>query len=542
MVLLLVATCCGIYYAWFASLLIGFAALASAVEHRSWKPLRLGLAAGLVILVASAASLAPHLQSMHGETLDGNLTERNAVETEVYGLKLIQLALPSVFHRNETLRNQAEQYRATAPYVSENQMASIGIVALLGFLASLASVLLASARRDSDIRHLGTLNIVAFLYSTVGGLGTLFAWIATAQFRAPNRISILIAFISLCFLLLALQRMLGRLQPRKLGSIVGLAVVLLLTSVGIWDQTPAQSPLVKSAQAMIEPDQASGEAIMHVVAPGSRIYQLPYVAFPEVAPLAREGHTGLMRRYLHTHGIAWSYGAMKFSAADQWIRRMESLPLPERLGKLAASGFDYVLMERRAYADKGKSIEAEIQQQLGTATMQCPDQSCSLYKLNAASGLADSPLLTTALGGGYSAWEPGNPGWRSATLRHETADVLLLNPLRERVASRFQMQIETPSPVALEISRGGELLTRWQSSDHSSLEMDIELAPGINRLQMRFSGLDEDRRSAATPIGIRLTNPLLAATETPRQFREFRKLQQEADVIFNSDGGKPVQP
>lgn len=531
--LLAVAAGCGIYYALFASLLIGFAAIAGSVEHGCWRPMRLGLAAGLIILIATTASLAPHLQAIHDTTLDGNLTQRDAVETERYGLRMIQMALPTPFHQNDSFRKQADEYRSRAPNVTENRTASIGLIAFLGFMGSLIYVLQRFPAQDPTLRRLGVLNLIAFLFATIGGFASLFAWFATAQFRAPNRISILIAFLSLCFFLLILQNALKKIRRGTLRHAASFAAFLAILAFGTWDQSLAKSNLLKSNQVIYEHDRASADAIMHHLSPGSRVYQLPYVPFPEAAPLHAEGHTGLMRRFLHSKGIAWSYGSMKFSAVDQWIRRMELSPLRERLGKLAASDFDAVLVERRAYADNGKSVEAELQDYLGPPAMTCPDQSCSLFRLKAFSETEASPLLSTALGSGYSAWETANPGWRSATLKGSRASIQLLNPLKQTIVSRLNLDISTPAPIGLEIWRGGELLHSWNSHNPSSLDMTFELAPGINSLDLRFRGIDNDGMPIIAPAGIRLSKPVIGAVDTPLHLREFQKQVAEADRIFS---------
>lgn len=252
--LLAVAAGCGIYYALFASLLIGFAAIAGSVEHGCWRPMRLGLAAGLIILIATTASLAPHLQAIHDTTLDGNLTQRDAVETERYGLRMIQMALPTPFHQNDSFRKQADEYRSRAPNVTENRTASIGLIAFLGFMGSLIYVLQHSRTRP-HAQALGVLNLIAFLFATIGGFASLFAWFATAQFRAPNRISILIAFLSLCFFLLILQNALKKIVER-FDMRPASAAFLAIPAFGTWDQSLAKQPAqVQSSHLRARPSQ-----------------------------------------------------------------------------------------------------------------------------------------------------------------------------------------------------------------------------------------------------------------------------------------------
>jgi len=97
----------------------------------------------------------------------------------------------------------------------------------------------------------------------------------------------------------------------------------------------------------------------------------------------------------------------------------------------------------------------------------------------------------------------------------------------------LNIDISTPAPIGLEIWRGGELLHSWNSHNPSSLDMTFELAPGINSLDLRFRGIDNDCMPIIAPAGIRLSKPVIGAVDTPLHLREFQKQVAEADRIFS---------
>lgn len=443
--LLFVATSAGVYYAFFGSILIGFSSFAASCEQKRWQPILLGAAAGVVILLSTLVSLGPHFSSIHQHVDDQVITNRMPSESELYGLRFTQMALPSIMHRQSEFREISQRYQNAAPNVNENSLASLGMIALAGFLLSIL-VVLVRFRSDVSIqlRRLGTLNMVAFCYATIGGLGSAFAWLVTAQFRGLNRISILIAFISLCALLLWLQALGERLTSSKVRALLTAGVASALILLGFWDQAPDKItyPYTYDYKIRFEKDQRSGKAIQGLLGKNARVYQLPYVSFPEAPAQFHEGIYGLSRRYLHTHEIAWSYGAMRGRESDQWIQKMEALALPERLSRLAASEFDAVLVERAAYKDAGQAIEKQISELIGAPALICPDQSCAMFLLSKSANPSDSPLLLAVRGSGFQAWQRGKNGdMATRSIGNDTSRFFLLNPTRKKVKASFRFEV-----------------------------------------------------------------------------------------------------
>ncbi|HPG95007.1 MAG TPA: hypothetical protein PLR28_10675 [Dokdonella sp.] len=536
--LLLLASGTGVYYAFFGCLLIGFAAIAAGIEQKRWRPFVLGAAAGIVILLGTFANLAPHLASIHRHFGDEVTTDRKPSESEYYGLRFVQMALPSLSHRRVELRERAQLYEKNAPYVNENATAALGLLALSGFILSILTLLMQSGSvPGSQARRFGALNAVAFGYATVGGLGTTFAWLVTAQFRGLNRISIVIAFISLCALLTAVQTLGDRIKSLRLRHALTALLAMALAVFGFWDQVPDwnQFNLARANQVGFEKDEAAGKAIERALPAEARVYQLPHVSFPEAPPVLNEGSHGLARRYLHTRGIAWSYGAMRGRESDQWIQVMETIPLPERIARLAAADFDAVLVERAAYVDGGVAIEQEISALLGAPILICPDRSCALFRIEKNGLPAMSPLVLAVRGSGFLRWSTGLNGGIEAESAGETAArMFLLNPTKHPIKTRLRFTLNPKSDSTFTLRSEQEIVLAQDlaaGSDHL-FDKTIDLDPGITTLML---SADPTGTQEAGPLsgGYSLGGLVVDAVDTPQQEREMREADRRREGIFS---------
>ncbi|MEO7936725.1 MAG: hypothetical protein ABIR27_10750, partial [Dokdonella sp.] len=289
-------------------------------------------------------------------------------------------------------------------------------------------------------------------------------------------------------------------------------------------------------QSKFDRDQASGHAIQETLAQDARVYQLPYISFPEVAPRFNEGSYGLLRRYLHTHGISWSYGAMRGRESDQWIRKIESFAMPKRLATLAASDFDAVLIERAAYTDGGEAIETEISNLIGPPTLICPDMSCSLFRLEPSNDSIASPLLLVVRGSGFRSWTRNEDGRdMTESAGDQPSRLFLLNPLKRREVARLGFTISSSSDAMLLAKTDRLTFPRLQlrAGREESFAGTIELDPGITTLILSATptGTNDSgpRNSNFVLSGVRI-DPI----DAPEIDQDLRKTDAGSDTIFSS--------
>jgi phosphoglycerol transferase len=96
------------------------------------------------------------------------------------------------------------------------------------------------------------------------------------------------------------------------------------------------------------------------VPPGSKIYQLPYLRFPENFTLYKMADYDHFRAYLHSKNLRWSYGCMSGRYWDVWHREITGRPTPDMVDAMACEGFAGIYLDRYGYDDDAVKIENEI--------------------------------------------------------------------------------------------------------------------------------------------------------------------------------------
>src|SRR5207249_444426 len=101
-----------------------------------------GLFSGL-ISASVVLNLAPSLLYLYHNGPSPESMVRQSAEAEIYGLKIVQLLLPTTGHRLPWLAACKEEYSTplVRPLINENDMASLGVVASIGFLLLLGRLL-----------------------------------------------------------------------------------------------------------------------------------------------------------------------------------------------------------------------------------------------------------------------------------------------------------------------------------------------------------------------------------------------------------------
>lgn len=350
------------YFVLFAAVLFAAGAVFAFIGSRRWSApaAALGLIAimGAGLLVAFSPSIA--YKQLHGPNTAAVVRYPEA--SELYALTFIQLVAPIENHRIASWAHDRAYYDARmVQLVNENTAASLGLVASCGFVGLLVAFIVLRRRRDGALwPDLSRLTLIAFLLSTVGGVGALFTFYVVAEFRAYNRISPIIAFFALVAVALALETVRRKLewpqtQPRYL------AVLAILTVLGIADQTtPLFTPPYERSAARFQADEALARVVETSLPRGSNVFQLPAMAYPESPAVGSLGAYDELAIYLHTDGIGWSFGGMTGRPEGAWARRVAASPPRDFVAAALAAGFSGIAVYRNGYADGGAQIEHAI--------------------------------------------------------------------------------------------------------------------------------------------------------------------------------------
>ena len=360
----------GAYYPFFSCFLLLVAGLSAAAFRKSLAPLLSASLLAVVIAFFVFVNLLPTIiyVRQHGRT---QVAERSAGDSEYYGLKVAQLVLPISNHRVPRLARLKERYNRTSPMVNENDIASLGLIGSIGFLILLGRLLFRrSTNSDASpessraiLDHLSVLNLAALLLATVGGFSSLFAFLVSPQLRSYNRISVFIAFFSLCAVTLLLEGFLRRHVKSGKARAVFYAGLVFLLLIGVLDQTGRSEPYrpdYARVKALYDADAEFVKQIETQVPPQAMIFQLPRVRFPDGGFTERMDYYTHFRGYLNSRALRWSFGAMRDRESDRWQSAVTSQPLSEFVKSIALAGFDGIYLDRNGYSDNGALIESQL--------------------------------------------------------------------------------------------------------------------------------------------------------------------------------------
>ncbi|QSX73637.1 hypothetical protein HIV01_010320 [Lysobacter arenosi] len=337
----------GVYYAFFSCIVIASAGLLAAVRDSALAPVRRAALPLLIIVGTVGLQLLPTLVFVQEQGINERVAKRSFQESEVYGLRVTQLVLPSANHRLGRLANIRNRYDQQAPNVNENSTATLGVFGAFGFAAAILLVL-APRLRDRlrwPYELSAALLLILLLFATIGGFGTLFALLVTPQMRALNRISPFIALLAALIAAGVLQTIIDRFRFAMAHSIV--AVIALIGIV--YDQVPVgmgePNPRRQADKVRFDDDRAFARIVTANLADGAAVMQLPYIDYPEAG--SSIGDYTQFRNHLHAPSIRWTHGAMKGRPEGNWLAMVSALPPQLFAQTLRAAGFSGVVVDER---------------------------------------------------------------------------------------------------------------------------------------------------------------------------------------------------
>jgi phosphoglycerol transferase len=351
----------GVYYALFGVIVIALAGVLSWVNTGQLRGMRKAAVLCTAVVIGILVNVAPNLIGNLSEGRNPEVAKRSYVESEIYGLKMMQLLLPRPEHRSSTLAKVGQAYNSATPLINENSTSSLGLIGAAGFLLALIYVVLSPAGvlADERLRLVAATTLVLFLFATIGGLGSTFAMLVTPSIRGWNRISIFIAFGAILFLFLLLDLLLQRKALRFAGYPVVLASGMIL--VGLYDQTsPACHACNQAQKNAFESDKSFIHNIEKALPSGAAIYQLPYIGFPETPPLHRLLNYQMMAGVLQSTSLKWSFGGMKGRPGDLFYRSLAQEPMAKQIEVARNLGFQGITIDRRGYADNADALVTEL--------------------------------------------------------------------------------------------------------------------------------------------------------------------------------------
>ncbi len=357
----------GIYYAYFGCFFILVAGCIASYAKKKFFPLvHAALLVG-VICLSVLINLWPTIsyQFKHGKNHE--VAQRSMSGTECFGLKISQLLLPIEHDRIKLMERIRRSYDRQTPLNNENACATLGGIAGLGFVFLIGRIFFRrqTANEEDGITKdaLSHFTIAGVLLATIGGFSTFIAMSVLPGIRAYNRISVFLAFFALAAFFLFLQECIKK-RGLQEGKKIIWSISLILLAFGIFNQT-SRTYGVKTKRESIDlkyrADKALVEQIEAVLPAYSKIFQLPYMFFPENYPPPGDLYSyDHFRASLCSNTLKWSFGAIKGRTVDKWQKATASYPVAEMVDELVGKGFSGIYLNRLGYQDRGAEIEAQL--------------------------------------------------------------------------------------------------------------------------------------------------------------------------------------
>jgi phosphoglycerol transferase len=525
----LVIASTGLYYAVFGLVMIAAALLLKLLSQRRLAALLPGVAAFALILIVLIANLAPTAvyHAAHG----GNSAEvHSASQGDSLAMSASYLGLPPLHDRIAPLRHLTEHYANVTPphgyceqcYETVGTTADVGLIWLLVIaLGSLTGA--AFVARVTRLYRWSALGVAVVLAIAVtGGVSSLTRVFVSNDIRAWNRMSVLIAFFALLTVGLLLDRLRAWIRARgartsrlaRLGPWPGVLVTLAVLAFGVADQTSRFFVPNYARDATAYHSDADLDAtIERTLPPGADVMELPYVPYPEgYQPNSAPGQTlpfsevtnfeyELGRPYIQSHGLSFSYGAMK-GRATNWAAQLASKPLAASVIGVTAAGFQGLTLDADGYPGSGPAVVATLRRLLRVAPHYSPDHTFLFYDLRP---------YARRLRAGHTATQLR--ALRAATLYPlrlscSTGRLTIVNP--SSATQRAVLSAGVAGAVgagALRLSVDGRPLP---SASGDRLHAPLVLAPGTTTVSVSVSGSGSGSSDDASGTA-RLTAPAVIA-------------------------------
>ena len=318
---------------------------------------------------------------------DNHAAVRSSMESELYGLRIAGLYLPPEGFGIGKLKNLYSAYLRQSILINENTTGYLGMIGIAGSLILFLQLIQGKKRvfekvirMDEDVYWLSCLQVLGILFGTIAGFSMIFSLIVTPSIRAYNRISIYLQFIAIAGFLCFCRGIYAQSGKRKMISMILCITVTLMTFLDYHLVGPRYSSETNADEYMS--DKAMFADLENSLEEGAMIFQLPYMPYPEAAPIRGMNHTYAMVPYLLSNELKWSHGSTS-QAAIQWNSGVAECECAEMVDVLSLAGFSGILVDTRAYS--GAELN-ELADELGSLTgsepMVSANGSYRYYSLN----------------------------------------------------------------------------------------------------------------------------------------------------------------
>jgi len=483
------------YYTFFFAFLIFFTLLSSYMYHKNRYHIYSALLFFSFILSPFILNMLPYkiYENTYGKNL--NIAQRNPIEAEIYGLKIVQLVFPVTNHHDRKIAGFKEGYSESTLLDNESRDSTLGFIATLGFLI-LIFVVFFQSYFSKTLARLSQLNLFALLLSTVGGFGVVFAYLVTPQIRAYNRISVFIAALAFIAIALIINKVVKKSRHKKILVIL---LSLSIAAFGIWDQLPSGAKMGTWENSKSE-FVSDKKFVTYIENSFNRennvkIAQFPYMPYPENGPINQMRDYEQVYGYLHSNHLRWSYGAIKGRDADYWYKDLSMKSIDLQVKTLEEAGFSGLVINRNGYADNAQEIEKSLMELLHITPIISDNKQLAFFKLTPRGHTIIMPPVFN----GFYEWEGEAGTFRWAG---DNANILWINNEDKPKEEKISFEMGSLIPRGITVKLNGKIIDNFSitpgvPSPHS---YTLILTPGRNSIEFITP------ESSVTPGGLDTRN------------------------------------
>lgn len=400
---LLISTNSHGYYQLFSCFFLAITAIILFIKFHSIKSIISAIIPTVLICSFCVLAIIPSQVYNFKNGTNKMSTTRQAYEAEVFGLKPIQLFIPSfgISHRFPKINARITEYNKSAPLVNENNCEFVGFFGCLGLLYSLF-VLYRKNNNDYE-EFFSRLILSAVLFTTIGGASSFVSYVITDKVRGYNRISVFIAFISIALLCQVLSRINTKIKFKKANCFftIILTVGFLLIQIpvlrgnsdiidmgasrfGIQIHSSSEKNANDVAIDQYEKKHKFIQNIERILPQNSMVYQLPNQSLPNYGSLKwnRLNDYQLLEGFIHSNNLRWSYRPIKGRYGTFWLDAIDNLELKNRLPFLSIVGFNAIYIDKRAYKKEVfQNMDSILKKELSCNAITDDENSIAVYPM-----------------------------------------------------------------------------------------------------------------------------------------------------------------
>jgi hypothetical protein len=228
----------------------------------------------------------------------------------------------------------------------------------------------------------------------------------------------------------------------------------------------------------MERDQAFAEGLEASLPGRPLVFMLPVLDFPEGGSIRQMGDYEHFRSYLFTSRVRYSYGTDKGRSREEWQRRVEALPPAKMVDRLEGYGFSGLVVDRRAYADGGRSLLVGLTEAGKTIVIDEAGGGRALVRLRPRAP-ALLPENTPRFGAGWY----GHPRPEGFWAREKEADWIVVNPGSGSQAMLLSFELTVAEPRRVTLSQEGRIVATFTPNlTMSVVGLRVVLPPGESHL------------------------------------------------------------